>query len=111
MKLAIVYLTIFYVVSLIVLLVTNYLKVSSRAEQPPAVAPTKFMFFRAYGHVRDNTWEELDNPMDISTTDVFRIYEQKTEYMENLVPYALPVAWDGEAFVYNGIWPVKNKGR
>jgi len=70
----------------------------------------EFVFMRLYGHLREDAWEILeDYPPDIEDTDAFRVLIRRGKYYEVVVPIALPVIWNGETFVYKGIWPVKNR--
>lgn len=71
---------------------------------------SEFVFMRMYGHLQENSWERLDDSYpDIEEADVFRLLIKKGDYFEVIVPMALPVTWEGNTFVYKGIWPVKNK--
>lgn len=71
---------------------------------------TPFTFMRMYGSPYENQWERLnDSYPNIEDDDVFRILIKRGDYFEVVVPLALPITWENGAFVYRGIWPVKNK--
>lgn len=77
-------------------------------KKPCKEAP--FVFMRMYGGVQENQWERLnDSYPSIEDNDIFRLLIKRGDYFEVIVPQAIPVTWEGDAFVYRGVWPVKNR--